>query len=49
MANAWWEPLEFELQQEGDWKVALSTAGKVERDGALVKVPPRSIVILTKP
>ena len=48
MANAWWEPLQFELQREGDWGAALSTAGGVERDGGQVKVPPRSIVILTK-
>ena len=48
MSNAWWEPLQFELQQDGDWEVTLSTAGHVERDGALVTVPPRSIVVLAQ-
>lgn len=48
MANAWWEPLQFELQQEGEWAVALSTAEDVEQAGHSVKVPARSIVILKK-
>ena len=46
MANAWWEPLRFEIQQAGEWNVALSTSGEIERNDAMVTVSPRSIVIL---
>lgn len=49
MANAWWEPLQFEIQQDGDWFVTLSTAADVERDGSVVTVPARSIVVLAQP
>jgi glycogen operon protein len=46
MANAWWEPLQFEVQRDGDWVVTLSTADGVEQSGPRVNVPARSIVIL---
>ena len=26
MANAWWDPLEFELQEPGEWRVVLASA-----------------------
>lgn len=48
MANAWWEPLRFELQHDGDWTVSLSTAGDLERNGSQVTVPARSIVVLAQ-
>ena len=48
MANAWWEPLQFEVQREGEWQPRLSTAGPVEQVGRSVTVPPRAIVILTQ-
>ncbi len=44
MVNAWWEPLHFEVQEPGEWQVALETA-PAAADGALA---PRSIRILRK-
>jgi len=43
MVNAWWEPLAFEIQEPGDWTVALSTVAAT--DGP---VPPRSIRVLRR-
>lgn len=48
MANAWWEPLRFEVQREGEWQPALSTAESVEQVGASVTVPARSITVLRR-
>ncbi len=51
MANMWWEPVEFEIQQPGDWWIALDTtdpwsAPVGSRAGSHVTVGPRSIVVL---
>jgi isoamylase len=43
MVNAWWEPLEFTVQEPGDWTFAISTIG-----GSTGPVPPRSIRILRR-
>lgn len=48
MANAWWEPLTFEVQQPGEWRLALATAPP-EPDGDQWKVAPRSVVVLERP
>ncbi len=31
MVNAWWEPLTFEVQEPGEWDVALSTVPETRR------------------
>jgi len=56
MANAWWEPLQFEVRDTGPWEVALSTSGSAidlssdATDGALVvTVAPRSMTVLRRP
>lgn len=46
MVNAWWEPLTFEVQAAGEWRVVLATAGHPAA-GATVTVAPRSIVVLS--
>lgn len=43
MVNAWWEPLAFEVQEPGEWRVALATVDTT--DGP---VPPRSIRVLRR-
>ena len=30
MANAWWEPVKFEFQEPGPWKIALSTSASTD-------------------
>jgi isoamylase len=47
MANAWWEPLEFTVQQPGSWSVAVATSPDAPHlvDGTVV-VAPRSMVVL---
>jgi glycogen operon protein len=47
IANAWWEPLTFEVQQPGEWQLALATAPP-EQDGGSWTVSPRSVVILER-
>jgi len=56
MANAWWEPLQFEVRETGPWEVALSTSASAidlssdATDGALVvTVAPRSMTVLRRP
>ena len=44
MVNAWWEPLEFAVQEPGDWVVVVSTVPSVV-DGP---VPPRSVRVLRR-
>ncbi len=44
MANAWWEPVKFELQEPGSWVVALSTAGSTDASPP-VTVAPRSMMV----
>jgi glycogen operon protein len=43
MVNAWWEPLSFEVQVEGDWQVVASSA---PTDGRTLA--PRSSVVLRR-
>jgi glycogen operon protein len=45
MANAWWSPLRFVLQEAGPWVVALSTAEAPEAVQQAATVPPRTIVV----
>jgi glycogen operon protein len=55
MANMWWEPVEFEIQMPGQWRVVIDTTSDVVNasesapaSGPLVTVGPRSIVVLAK-
>ena len=48
MANVWWEPLTFDVQQPGEWRLALATAVP-EPDGDSWEVAPRSVVVLERP
>jgi len=43
MLNAWWEPLEFTVQEPGDWEVAMATV-----TGTAGPLPPRSIRVLRR-
>ena len=45
MANAWWEPVRFELQEPGSWNVALSTAPVQTDEASIIMVPPRSMAV----
>ena len=52
MANAWWEPIEFEVREDGSWRVVVSTSGS--QTGRIdvaspVTVPPRSMIVLRRP
>jgi glycogen operon protein len=47
MSNAWWEPLTFEVQQAGEWRVALASVPP-ETDGLTWTLAPRSIVVLER-
>jgi glycogen operon protein len=51
MANMWWEPVEFTVQEPGDWHVVIDTnleSGVADghQAGATMTVAPRSIVVL---
>ena len=49
MANMWWEPVEFVIQDPGPWTVAVDTAdpdAPAVSAGARVVVGPRSVVVL---
>jgi glycogen operon protein len=51
MANMWWEPVEFDVQVPGEWRVAIDTdleSGLADGRlaGGTVTVAPRSIVVL---
>ncbi|HEY4332092.1 MAG TPA: alpha-amylase family glycosyl hydrolase [Ilumatobacteraceae bacterium] len=49
MMNAWWEPLQFRVQADGDWTVALSTATETgPLAGGQIKLAPRSSVVLAR-
>lgn len=40
MVNAWWEPLEFEVQARGDWRVVATTSDRdAGRSGAVAFTP----------
>jgi glycogen operon protein len=43
MANAWWEPVSFEIQEPGPWALVFSTAGSTTGSGTAVS--PRSMVV----
>lgn len=47
MSNSWWEPLTFEVQQPGEWRVALASIPP-ESDGLTWTLAPRSIVVLER-
>jgi isoamylase len=54
MANMWWEPLDFDIQAPGDWRMLIDTADEAgfrepARSGPVVTVGPRSIVVLVAP
>src|SRR4029079_2305454 len=53
MANAWWEPLHFQVGSPGLWEVAFSTSGSAigltAEEARVVVVPPRSITVLRRP
>jgi len=56
MANAWWEPLKFELQENGPWTIELSTSPSTSPSrtasfdrGAALTVAPRSMIVLRRP
>jgi glycogen operon protein len=51
LANMWWEPVEFEVQQPGEWWVVVDTNDPWSppvgsRAGSTVTVGPRSIIVL---
>ena len=46
MANAWWLPVTFEVQESGEWSPALASVAP-EVDGRRVTVAARSIVVLS--
>jgi len=53
MANMWWEPVEFEVEVPGDWRLTIDTTIESGRaDASLasssVTVGPRSIVVLER-
>jgi pullulanase/glycogen debranching enzyme len=49
MVNMWWEPLTFEVQEEGVWSLAACTAGDPSAHTALsYTLAPRSIVVLRR-
>ena len=58
IANAWWEPLEFQIQRPGRWRRVVDTSlpppdDIVDDDDAVpvgqsYDVGPRSVVILTR-
>ncbi len=47
MANAWWEPLTFEIQEPGEWRTVVASAPARHRK-RLVDVAPRSVVVLQR-
>ena len=55
MANAWWEPLTFEVQEPGEWRVVLATAVAQARAAGVdagragrYTLAPRSVVVLQR-
>ncbi len=47
MSNAWWEPLTFEVQQAGEWHLALASVPP-KTNGLTWTLAPRSIVVLER-
>lgn len=48
MANAWWEPLTFEVQEPGEWTMRLATATPALNAARSFTLAPRSIVVLER-
>ena len=48
MVNAWWQPLEFTVQEPGDWQQALATAAPTTDGSGVWQLAPRSIVVLRR-
>lgn len=46
IANAYWEPLEFELPPEAEWRVEFYSGERIEHRGRVVKVEGRSTALL---
>jgi isoamylase len=47
IANAWWEPLRFEVQSRGPWTIAASSCATTSAlDGPYITLAPRSTVVL---
>ena len=47
IANAWWEPLRFEVQSRGPWTIAASSCAATSTlDGPYITLAPRSTVVL---
>jgi glycogen operon protein len=46
MANTWWEPLEFVVQEPGEWRLELATAEPTAGAVQSYLLAPRSIVVL---
>jgi isoamylase len=50
MANAWWQPLQFEVREPGPWEVALATSpSSATLTGSSITVAARSMVVLRRP
>ena len=47
MVNAWWEPLDFEIQVDGEWRIALSS-GEASHSDRTVSLGARVAVVLTR-
>ncbi len=46
MVNAWWEQMTFEVQEPGEWRVALATSKPLCESVVEVTLAPRSMVVL---
>jgi glycogen operon protein len=50
MANAWWQPLQFEVREAGPWEVLLSTSpASSALSGSSITAAPRSMIVLRRP
>jgi hypothetical protein len=50
MANAWWQPLQFEVREAGPWEVVLSTSpASSALSGSSITAAPRSMIVLRRP
>jgi hypothetical protein len=48
MVNAWWEPLTFEVQVPGPWRVAFSSSPLTKGTRGTHTVAPRAILVLER-
>jgi len=50
MANAWWQPLQFEVREAGPWEVVLSTSPAASAlSGTTITAASRSMIVLRRP